>query len=160
MRRILILSAVVWGVLLISPHARAKRTTATEDGYQVATVVSVKKHVSASNYAGDNPTDAALQARDYSYDIGIRLNCNVYVGRFESAIRYLPSVFSPDHEVDVRLRKHVMFVILPFSDEEVMMGIVNHRRVKDEVCAGTSSKAAGQISNHSLTQSKFKGGLV
>jgi hypothetical protein len=161
MKKILILLAVVCGVLLIPIHARTKRTTSTEAGYQVATVVSVKKHVSASNYAGDNPSDAPLQARDYSYDIGIRLNCNVYVGRYESAIRYLPSVFSLDHHVDVRLRKHVMFVSLPFNDEEVMMGIVGHRRVKDEVCAGTSSKTtAGQVSNHFLTQNKFKGGLV
>jgi hypothetical protein len=133
MRKALLLSGLACLVLLISLHARAKQTT--EDGYQTATVVSVKKHVSASNYAGDNPSDAPLQSRDdYEYDIGIRLNCNVYVGRYESATRYLPSVFAPNHEIDVRLRKHVMYVSLPFSDDEVMMGIVGHRRAKDEVC--------------------------
>jgi hypothetical protein len=102
-----------------------------------------------------------LQARDYSYDIGIRLNCNLYVGRYESATRYLPSVFAPNHQVDVRLHKHIMYVSLPFSDEEVMMGIVGHKRVKDEVCAKPAPTAStGQISNRPLTQSKFKGGLV
>lgn len=160
MRRIWMLSGVLCGVLLISPHARAKRRTPTEDGYQVATVVSVKKHVSASGYVGENPSDAPLQARTYAYDIALRLNCSVYVGRYESTLRYLPSVFTPDHEIDVRLRKHVLFVGLPFSDEEVMMGIVSRRRLKDEVYTATSSKVAAQISNHSLTQSKFKGGLV
>jgi hypothetical protein len=133
MRRGPLLSSVGCGVLLISLHAGAKPTT--EDRYQTAIVVSVKKHVSASNYTGDNPSDAPLQSRDdYSYDIGIRLNCNVYVGRYESATRYLPSVFAANHEVDVRLHKHILYVSLPFSDEEVMMGIVAHRRVKDEVC--------------------------
>jgi hypothetical protein len=132
MRRTLAFSGVACAVLLVAMHARAKQTM--EDGYQAATVVSVKKHVSASNYVGDNPSDAPLQARDYSYDIGIRLDCDVYVGRYESAIRYLPSVFAPNHEVDVRLRKHVMYISLPFSDDEVMMGIVGHKRVKDEVC--------------------------
>jgi hypothetical protein len=125
-------SGIACGVLLISLSAGAKHTV--EDGYRTATVVSVKKHVSASNYAGDNPSDAPLQARNYSYDIGIRLNCNVYVGRYEFPTRYLPSVFAPHQEVDVRLHKHIMYVSLPFSDEEVKMGIVGHRRVNDEVC--------------------------
>jgi hypothetical protein len=151
------------GVLLICVHAWAKETTA--DGYQTATVVSVNKHVSASNYFGDNPVDAPLRAREYSYDIGIRLNCDVYVGRYESATRYLPSVRAPNPEVDVRLYKHILYVSLPFSDEEVMMGIVGHKRVKDEMCAEVAPKAfrparLGLRSNHQLTRSKFKGGLV
>ncbi len=159
MRKGPLLSGVAYLVLLISLHALAKQTT--EAGYQTATVVSVTKHVPASNYLGDNPSDAPLQARDYAYDISIRLNCNLYVGRYESALKYLPSVFAPNHEVDVRLRKHIMYVSLPFSDEEVMMGIVAHRRVKDEVCAETAPAAStGQISYHQSTLSKFKGGLV
>ncbi len=43
-------------------------------------------------------------AEDYSYDIGIRLNCDVYIGRYESATDYLPAVFAPQHTVDVRFR--------------------------------------------------------
>jgi hypothetical protein len=134
MRKRWLLPSLACGVLLISLHALAKQATAIEEGYQTATVVSVAKHVSPSNYAGDNPSDAPLRANDYSYDIGIRLNCNLYVGRYESATKYLPSVFAPNHEVDVRLRKHIIYVSLPFSDDEVMMGIVRHSRVKDEVC--------------------------
>jgi hypothetical protein len=133
MKKNLMLSGLAFGVLLIALHAPAKQ--APDDGYQTATVVSVKKHVPVSNYAGDNPSDAPLQSRDYyAYDIGIRLSCNIYVGRYESATRYLPSVFAPNHEIDVRLRRHVMYVSLPFSDDEVMMGIAGHRRAKDEVC--------------------------
>jgi hypothetical protein len=134
MKKEWLMPGLAYGVLLISLHAGAKQPAALDDGYQTATVVSVTKHVSASNYVGDNPSDAPLQAPDYSYDIGIRLNCNIYVGRYESAIKYLPSVFAPNHEVDVRLHKHIMYVSLPFSDDEVMMGIVHHSRVKDEAC--------------------------
>jgi hypothetical protein len=140
MRKGSLLSGVACGVLLICLPASAKQTKTKEDGYQTATVVSVTKHMSVSNYVGDNPIDAPLQVRDYSYDIGIRLNCNVYLGRYESATRYLPSVFAPNHEVDVRLHKHVMYFSLP-SDEEVMMGIVGRRRVKDEMCAEVAPKA-------------------
>lgn len=142
MRKASLLSGVACGVLLICLPASAKQTKTKEDGYQTATVVSVAKHVSASNYVGDNPIDAPLQARDYSYDIGIRLNCNVFVGRYESATRYLPSVFAPNHQVDVRLHKHVMYFSLSFSDEETMMGIVGHKRVKNEMCAEVAPKAS------------------
>jgi|HubBroStandDraft_6_1064221.scaffolds.fasta_scaffold148331_3 hypothetical protein len=148
------------GVSLHSPQADAKRSAPVDQGYQAATVVSVSRHESYSNYAGDNPSDAPLQARDYAYDIGIRLNCNVYIGRYESAIRYLPSVFAANHEVDVRLRKHVMYISLPYSDDEVMMGIVGHRRVKDEICAaGVPAALSGQVSEGQSKLNKSKGGL-
>lgn len=132
MKKSLILSCIALGGLLICLHAYAKPNV--KQGHQTATVVSVEKHETPSNYVGDNPTDAPLQADDYSYDIGIRVECNVFVGRYESATNYLPSVFAPKHQVDVRLEKHVMFVSLPFSDREVKMGIVWHRRMKDEGC--------------------------
>ena len=139
MKNSIVLSGFACAALLISVHARAKQTPATEDGYQTATVVSVTKHVSGSSYiGGDNPSDAPLRARDYAYDIGIRMNCNIYVGRYESATKYLPSVFTPQHQVDVRLQRHIMYVSLPLNDDEVMMGIVSHIRVKDEVCLARS----------------------
>ena len=136
MRKALIVSALGCGVLLISSHSGAKQTT--KDGYQTATVVSVEKHSSTSNSVGDNPTDAPLQADDYSYDIGIRLECNVYVGRYESAIDYLPSVFAPNHAVDVRVQAHLIYVSLPSGDREVKMGIVGHRHLKEQECVANS----------------------
>ena len=36
-----------------------------------ATVVSVESRAIPSNYLGDNPSDAPLQAEVYSYEIGI-----------------------------------------------------------------------------------------
>ena len=134
MKKGLILLSLACGFLFVSLHARAKQTA--KDGYRTATVVSVGKHQTTSNYVGDNAADAPIQADDYSYDIGIRLNCNVYVGRYESATDYLPSIFAPNHSVDLRLTKHVMYVSDPTNDREVKMGIVSHRRVKDESCPG------------------------
>ncbi len=142
MRKGSLLSGVACVVLLICLHARAELVT--EEGYQTAAVVSVKKLSSASNYAGDNPSDAPLQAREYSYDIGIRLNCDIYVGRYESATRYLSSVFAPNHEVYVRLHKHIIYVSLPFSDEEVMMGIVGHKRLKTKCAWKLPQRGFGQ----------------
>jgi len=98
-------------------------------------VVSVDRFQPVSNYLGENPADAPLRAREYSYDIGIRLACNIYVGRYESAINYLPSAFARNQIVDVRLQKHILYVSLPDSDWDVKMGIVSRRRVRDESCA-------------------------
>ena len=133
MKKTLILSALVLSALLVYLHADTKKNSRI--GYQIATVVSVDKHVSESNYAGGSPSDAPLQPEDYSYDIGIRLNCDVYVGRYESATDYLPSAFATQHAVDVRMQKHIMYVSLPDTDREVKMGIVSHRLLKSEQCA-------------------------
>ena len=136
MKKTLIMSGLMLSALLVYLHADTKRES--NDQYQTATVVSVDKHVPESNYVGGSPSDAPLKAEDYSYDIGIRLNCNIYVGRYESATDYLPSIFSPNHSVDVRLQKHIMYVSLPESDREVKMGIVGHSRAKEEGCAANS----------------------
>ncbi|HTR66121.1 MAG TPA: hypothetical protein VMH85_10130 [Terriglobales bacterium] len=136
MKRNWLFLVLVPGVLLVCLFASAKQDS--KQGYQTAKVVSVEKHETSSNNVGGNPSDAPLQAEDYSYDIGIRLECDVYVGRYQSAIDYLPSVFAPNHEVDVRLQKHILYVSLPYGDREVKMGIVSHRRLKEKDCPVSS----------------------
>ncbi len=133
MKKTLVLLTLVLSVLLICLYAEAKRDSKEKQGYQTATVVSVDKHEAPSTYVG-NPVDAPLQADDYSYDIGIRVDCNVYVGRYESAMDYLPSAFALNHRVDVRLQKHIMYVSVPTSDREVKMGIVSHKRLSETGC--------------------------
>ena len=136
MKKSLMLFALVFSVLLVCMHARTKPDV--EQGYQTATVVSVNKYETHSNYVGDNPADAPLQSRNYAYEIGIRMDCNVYVGLYQSAINYLPADFAPNKTVDVRMRKHVMYVSLPYNDWDVKMGIVGHRRIKNESCPASS----------------------
>lgn len=132
MKRILSLSVLVLPILLVYWQADAKQNKTT--GYETATITSVEKHVSPSNYLGDSPSDAPLQAEEYSYDVGLRLNCNLYVGRYESAIDYLPAAFAPNHTVDVRWDKHVIYVSLPEHDREIKLGIVGHKRIKEPAC--------------------------
>jgi len=133
MKKTLMVSGLMLSALLVYLHADATRES--KDQYQTAAVVSVDKHIPESNYVGGSPSDAPLQAGDYSYDIGIRLNCNIYIGRYESATDYLPAVFSPRHAVDVRLQKQVMYVSLPESDREVKMGITSRHLLKGNQCA-------------------------
>jgi hypothetical protein len=127
MKNILILCGLLFAGLATFAYA------STKPEFQAATVVSVKTHETPSNYVGDNPMDAPLQAEVYSYDIGISLNCTVYTVRYESALDYLPSVFSSNHAVDIRLQKHVMDIALP-GDRDVKLGIVYRHRAADAPC--------------------------
>ncbi len=128
MRETFVLLMLLSCGLLTCAHAK------TNQPLQSATVVSVDSHESPSNYVGDNPMDAPLQADVHSYDIGIRLDCTVYTVRYESGLDYLPSVFTPNHAVDIKLQKHVMNVALP-GDRDVTLGIVYRSRAKETACA-------------------------
>ena len=116
---------------------RADSMQIAEQGYQAAKVVSIKRYEPVSNYLGENPVDAPLRAREYAYDIGIQLACNVYIARYDSATNYIPSGLAINQPVAVRLYKHALYVSLPGSDWDMKLGIVSHRHVKDEACAIT-----------------------
>jgi len=155
MKRIVCMVAVLLP-LCVHVHADAK---STQSGYESATVVSVDSHMAEPYYRGSG-TDAPLQVRTYSYDIGIRLDCTDYIGRYESATKYLPSVFAPNHEVDVRLRKHTLYVSLPSSDDEVTLGIVGHHRVKDESCEAPTSFSGNTVNHHASNEGHNKGEIL
>ena len=106
-----------------------------EQGYQAAKVVSIKRYEAVSTYMGENPVDAPLRAREYAYDIGIEVACNVYTARYQSATNYVPSGLAVNQPVDVRLYKHALYVSLPGNDWDMKLGIVSHRSAKDQACA-------------------------
>ena len=126
MKRSLALLVLMCGVLLTGAFAGTKQP------YQSATVVSVANHETPSIYVG-NPTDAPLQSKVYSYDIGIEFNCTVYMVRYETGLDYLPSVFSPNRTVEVSLEKHIMNVNFPGA-RELRLAIGSRSRVKDTSC--------------------------
>jgi len=134
MKKSLILPAIVLLAELVYAHAVTKKE-AKQESYQPGTVLSVDKYVAPTYYTG-SPVDAPLQPREYSYDVGIRVDCTTYVGRYESAINYLPSSITPNHPVQVLLRKHTLCVWMPELGREVEMRIVRHKPVKDEACQG------------------------
>jgi hypothetical protein len=58
----------------------------------------------------------------------VRVDCKTYVGWYETVLNYLPSEFTPDEPIQVRLTKHVMYFDLPY-DPDLKMGIVRRKRV-------------------------------
>ncbi len=51
-----------------------------------------------------------------------KVGCGTYVGRYESYIDYLPSAFSANKAIPVRLTKHVMYFDVP-GERDMKMGI-------------------------------------
>jgi len=129
-------NVMLTGVLLLCGTvylaAQAKQETKS-DRYESGTVSSVDKYVPESNYLG-SPTDAPLQSDYYGYDVGIRVNCTIYVGRYESALDYLPISLAPDHPVDVLVQKHTLHVRMPDLGRELNLQMVGHKRVKGNSC--------------------------
>ena len=128
MKNSLLLLGLLSGALLGCAQA------GTKPAYQPATVVSVTSRETPSTYAG-NPTDAPLQSEVHSYDVGIQLNCTVYVVRYDTGLDYLPSVFSPRQPVQVSLQTHVMYVNLPGA-RELRLAIASRSPVRDTSCVG------------------------
>lgn len=124
MRRVLTICALTAGIVMMAPVSNAKSQPRQ---YQQATVLKVEKQEMPDPlYAGTNPTDMPLRADVYAYDLSVRVNCGTYVGHYESPTEYIPTAFTPNNHIQVRLTKHVMYVDLP-GEKEMPMSIVGHR---------------------------------
>lgn len=129
---ICMVAAFVW-----APAANAKAAkpaSAKKSAYVAGTVVQIQKNQPRSNYAGSSPSDAPLESNVFDYEISVRVNCETYVGRYQSGFDYLPAVFTPNRAVEVRLQKHVMYVDVP-GDQEYRMGIISRPRAAAANCS-------------------------
>lgn len=111
------------------------QTDAPKKNYRSATVVHVDQHMMPANPVGGVIDNGVPQPQQYSYDMSVRLGCDIYVARYESPIHYLPSVFSPNHNVTVRLDGDVMDVSMPETHRTLKLWIVSSRRASDPACA-------------------------
>lgn len=121
-------------VLFVSSVLIANLDASSKPGYQRATVISVTQIETApQSFVGGNPSDAPMVPEEYAYDIGLKVDCTLYTGRYESAIDYLPSYFRRESTMGVRVAKHWIYVSLP-SAREVKLGLMSHRAVHDGSC--------------------------
>jgi hypothetical protein len=100
--------------------------------FQTAVVVRAQKYEPEVPRHGKF-TDAPAPSSQYDADVSIRLNCLVYVGRYESPIDYLPGVFVPDQSVEVSPGKHFLYVRVPGTGE-VKLRIVRRNPVAGDSC--------------------------
>jgi hypothetical protein len=97
------------------------------NAYVQGVVVKVQQHNAYSTepmIGGSNPSDAPLTSRYYTYEVSVRIDCKTYVGRYETPFNYLPSEFTANQPIQVRLTKHVMYFDLP-NNPDLRMGIVH-----------------------------------
>ena len=76
---------------------------------QQGTIVNVQKQdVATPLVRSADPVRTPLQSHHYLYNVSVRLNCDVYVGRYETELDNLPSELSANNSVPVRLLKRVL----------------------------------------------------
>jgi hypothetical protein len=102
--------------------------------FQTAVVVKVEKH-EPEVALHRKITDAPAPLSEYDANVSIRLNCVVYLGRYKSAIDYLPGVFVAGQSVEASPEKPWLYVKVPGTGE------VKLRIVRRDPVAGDSCKA-------------------
>ncbi len=123
MKRNLYVVALIF--LVAAPTVSAMAVNSNE--WVQGTVVQVQKHrleSPAYQFGSSNPADAPLATRYYAYEVSIRVACKTYVGRYNTPFNYLPSAFTADQPIQLRLTKHVMYFELP-DGWDLRMGIVH-----------------------------------
>jgi len=103
------------------------------------TIVQVQKQDVADPAVrtGAAATRAPLQSHYYLYNVSVQLNCDVYVGRYETELDDLPSALSANSSVPVRIEKRLMY--LDFPGNTVKMRIVRHKVSQQGTCDQTAS---------------------
>ena len=107
------------GLLVASCTAFAR----TGESHQSATVMRVQKHEADTPFVGSNPTDAPLHSDVYLYDVWLKVDCAIYVVRYQSAFDQPPSIFTPARQVDVGVGRHVLYASIP-RGADVKLSIV------------------------------------
>jgi hypothetical protein len=126
----LLICFLLAGIFLPSAlTAEAPRT------FQQAVVVSAEKHEPDTSHYNKR-TDAPTPVAEYDYDVSVRLNCSVYVGRYKSAIDYLPGVFAANQTIEVSLEKHVM-VVKASDTGEIKLSIIRRHAVLGNSCGAS-----------------------
>src|SRR5713101_1371896 len=124
--------AVVSAVAVPSATGQSKQS-------KEGTIIDVQKQdvATPSVRAGAEAVRTPLQSHSYLYNVSVQLNCDVYVGRYESELDDLPSALSANNSVPVRLLKHTMY--LDFPGDSVKMRIVHHKVSHEAACDQTAS---------------------
>src|SRR5581483_6595449 len=113
---------VIW---LCLPLVQASRTKQTES-FVKGTLLGIERYrVESPSYTagGSNPSDAPLAIGYYAYDVSIRVNWNIYVGRYNSPFKYPPFAFPIKQPLRVRVSKYVLSIDLP-EEADLSMRIV------------------------------------
>jgi len=93
--------------------------------WQTGKILAVGKHESEilCCYSG---TDTPLQSNVVDYDISVRIEDTVYVGRYQSWTGYVPTAWAQDHLLDARADKHFVYLKTP-TGEEIRLSLLSRK---------------------------------
>jgi len=132
------LAMAVLGMLACSPLLQASDSKAQAAPVPGTILTVEKKEVTSPNQCCYNPTDAPLQTRYFAYQVSVKVDCETYVGHYESPYDYLPSELAPNRPVEVRLAKHEMTFDLP-GDREMKLPIVHREASRGSPCGPSTA---------------------
>jgi hypothetical protein len=134
---------VVCAFLLVGivPNLNASRVQDQTNYYQQGTILKVENHkVGFPQYSGgSNPSDAPLQSTFYAYDVSVRVDCETYVGHYESVIDYLPTPLAANQTIRVHITKHFLYFGLPLGGE-MKMAIGHVKNARGPSCEATQAQ--------------------
>ena len=110
--------AAALALILACPVLYASSGSKTQSRDLPGKVVGLEKRdVQSPGDRLTTPTDAPLSAQYFSYDVAVRVNCEVYVARYDTSFDYVPAVFHPGQDIQVRTTRHVMYLDAPDNPE-------------------------------------------
>lgn len=95
------------------------QTNQSDSGYKSATVVSLKSHMMPADFIGGVIQGVIPQPQEYFYDVGIRLDCSLYIGRYESSTFQSAASFALNNMVKVRMNDGQMILTSPQGGQPV-----------------------------------------
>jgi len=127
-------SSLLVVILAVASAVAVPSATGQSKPSQEGIIVNVNKQDVATPpaRAGANPVRTPLQSRYFLYNVSVQLNCDIYVGRYESETDDLPDALSPNNHVPIRIAKHEMY--LDFPGDSVKMRIVRHKVSHADAC--------------------------
>ena len=128
------ISLILFVILAMWPFVYAFGKTSQPNSNAEGTVVRIEKVDTAPAFVGSNPSDAPLAAPEtYTYDVVVRVNCATYLGRYENWYDYLPATLSTNKKIDVRLKRGMMYVAVPYQ-RQLKLQIVARHVLNNQTC--------------------------
>ncbi len=122
MKKVLVVGLLAMLASVVPLHAQ---TSQLDSEYKSAKVVSLKTHMMPADFIGGVINDEIPQPQKYVYDVAIRVDCNVHVGRYESSTNQMPSIFELNRIVNIRLNGALMILDSPRGGQPVTTAILS-----------------------------------
>jgi len=125
------------GLLLLVASTQVLALATSVDEFQSGKILRVTREPAQSpeyQFGSGNPADAPLTSTYYRYEVAVRVDCALYVGRYDSQVKYLPAVLRAENLALIRVTRHHLFFDLP-GHQRWEMNVVRKKAYKGDCAA-------------------------